>query len=106
MSFIVSAFMKILMMVILWTLMKIRFCCAWNNKHQRWVVRTQSHCVRILRTFGSLDFFAQTKDMLEMVMMGSHLYGTWLAFLASSPRADITFPSANKPQLMLNIVGF
>ena len=94
--------------------MKIRFCCAWNNKHQRWVVRTQSHCSRILRTFGSLDFFAQTKDMLdafnlmsglEMVMMGSHLYGTWLAFLASSPRADITFPSANKPQLMLNIVG-
>ena len=38
--------------------------------------------------------------------VGSNLYGTWLAFLASSPRADITLPSANSPQLMLNIVGY
>ena len=37
---------------------------------------------------------------LEMVMMGSHLYGTWLAFLASSPRADITFPSADSERLI------
>ena len=35
----------------------------------------------------------------------THLYGTWLAFRASSPRADITFPRANKPQLMLKIIG-
>ena len=38
--------------------------------------------------------------------VGSNLYGTWLAFLASSPRADITLPSANSPQLMLNSVGY
>ena len=38
--------------------------------------------------------------------VGSNLYGTWLAFLASSPRADITLPSANRPQLMLNMVGY
>ena len=41
-----------------------------------------------------------------VIRVESNLYGTWLAFLASSPRADITLPSANNPQLMLNIIGY
>lgn len=43
--------------------------------------------------------------VMRKMKNGTHLYGTWLAFRASSPRADITFPRANKPQLMLKIIG-
>ena len=43
--------------------------------------------------------------VMRKIKNGTHLYGTWLALRASSPRADITFPRANKPQLMLKIIG-